>query len=94
MATMTKKKVSSRRSLSAMPKFFPEINRRIAQLRQQKGLTFQEMADQLGITIETLQAIEGLRVNPNIYIIKQVHRVCEVSYDWLLDGVVNTRKST
>jgi len=46
-----------------------------------------EFAKVVGLTLSYVKMVEGRRFTPNIYAIKQVHVVCGVSYDWLLDGV-------
>lgn len=42
------------------------LGRRIAELRRERGLTQQQVADQLGITSRYVQAVEAGRVNVSV----------------------------
>lgn len=78
--------MKSPRSLSTMPTAFPAINKRFKQTRKDAGMTQQVFADELGIGLSTVKAIETNIVVPNIYIIKQWKKKFKKSYDWIIDG--------
>lgn len=50
----------------------PELGRKIVELRQQKGLTQEELVEQCNISVRTIQRIEAGEVSPRIYTIKTI----------------------
>ncbi len=50
----------------------PELGRKIVELRQQKGLTQEELVAQCNISVRTIQRIEAGDVSPRIYTIKTI----------------------
>jgi transcriptional regulator with XRE-family HTH domain len=50
----------------------PELGRKIVELRQQKGLTQEELVAQCNISVRTIQRIEAGEVSPRVYTIKTI----------------------
>lgn len=50
----------------------PELGRKILELRQQKGLTQEELVEQCNISVRTIQRIEAGEVSPRVYTIKTI----------------------
>ena len=62
----------------------PDLGKRIAKLRKSKELTQDELADQCGINVRTLQRIESGAVLPRSYTV----RLLSQSLDAPLNGVL------
>ena len=50
------------------------MNNRLADLRKQKGLTQEELADALEVTRQTISSIENGRYNPSIILAFKIAR--------------------
>jgi transcriptional regulator with XRE-family HTH domain len=50
----------------------PELGKKIAELRKEKGLTQEELVDRCNISVRTLQRIETGEVTPRIYTVKTI----------------------
>ncbi len=63
-----------------------EIGQRIKDLRKEKGLTQQELAELVGVSQNLISKIEpGMRV-PSVDLFAELSRVFEVSLDYLVLG--------
>lgn len=58
----------------------------IARFSREAGLTQEEMAEELRITIDLVKQIETCRVVPNIYVLRRWRSVFRRSYDWIMEG--------
>ena len=67
-----------------MDKQVSEIGARIRQLRKDKGLSQQDCAEQLDISVPHLSDIENGKTNFGIDILARITEVFQVSADWLL----------
>jgi putative transcriptional regulator len=47
----------------------------IRQLRQNKGITQQELADSVGVTRQTINALENARYNPSLLLAYKITKV-------------------
>lgn len=83
----TKKRVSNR-SLSEMPAKFPEVGERLEELKKALGITYQDMASDLGrgITPQTLANIARGASNMSIHVMRALKAEYKISYDFLIDG--------
>lgn len=79
---------ASNRSKTKMPgvSSYYDINRRFRVTRKEAGLTQEEMAEELRITIDLVKQIETCRVVPNIYVLRRWRSVFRRSYDWIMEG--------
>jgi putative transcriptional regulator len=59
------------------------VRNRIREVRQEKGLTQDNLAFQVGLTRQTINAIERGRFTPSIYSVLIISRVLKVSIDHL-----------
>jgi|GEM_PF-829522 len=50
----------------------PELGKKIADLRKQKGLTQEELVEKCNVNVRTLQRIESGEVNPRRYTVKLI----------------------
>jgi putative transcriptional regulator len=48
---------------------------KIRQLRQNKGITQQELADSVGVTRQTINALENGRYNPSLLLAYKITRI-------------------
>ncbi|MFC4633603.1 helix-turn-helix domain-containing protein [Dokdonia ponticola] len=70
----------------------PELGRKILELRQQKGLTQEELVEQCNISVRTIQRIEAGEVSPRIYTIKTILSALDRDLDDLQqDSVFETK---
>ena len=69
-----------------MPSSYPDIAERFKQFVKSTGLTYRELADQIGTTFETLQSYSHGRSSPNFYTLRQLKKKFGLDYDWLIDG--------
>jgi transcriptional regulator with XRE-family HTH domain len=64
----------------------PIFGRRVTRIREQRGLTQQELATRAGTTYQTIWRIEnGKHVEPGIYIAREIARALGVSLDYLVN---------
>ena len=63
-----------------------ECGKRIKSLREEKGLTQMELAEELNITLNHLKAIEHARRASSIDLLVELHLFFEVSLDYLILG--------
>lgn len=67
----------------------------LKKLRQERGLTQQQVADELGITKATYSGYETGRREPDVFKIKALAKLFDVSGDDLLEtGYVDTNKKS
>ena len=59
----------------------PELGKRIADCRKEKGLTQEELALKCNLDVRTLQRIESARVMPRAYNIRMIFEALEISDD-------------
>lgn len=83
----------SNRSLTAMPGSYPDIAKRFKQFKEDTGLTYKDLAEAIGTTVESLQAYASGRVSPNFYTIRMMKKKFGLSYDWLIDGTKASKKN-
>lgn len=76
----------SQRSLSTMPKSYPEICQRFLALRKKSGLPQSDWADKLGLRLSYIKSIETGNHSPNIHAIRKLHEYTGASYNYILDG--------
>ncbi len=48
---------------------------KIRQFRQEKGITQQELADLVGVTRQTINALENARYNPSLLLAYKITRI-------------------
>jgi transcriptional regulator with XRE-family HTH domain len=53
----------------------------LKEIRTQKGFTQQQLADQTGITLRTIQRIEKGEVKPSLHSLNAISRVLEVDFE-------------
>lgn len=63
----------------------------LKEIRTQKGLTQQQLADQTGITLRTIQRIEKGEVKPSLHSLNVLSRVLEVDFE-VVDAI-DSKKS-
>ena len=63
-----------------------ECGKRIKSLREEKGFTQMELAEELNITLNHLKAIENSRIACSIDLLVELHLFFEVSLDYLILG--------
>lgn len=61
----------------------------IKELRTKKGFTQQQLADETGMTLRTVQRIENGEVKPSLYSLKNLSRVLEAD----LSGLIQTSEN-
>lgn len=71
--------------------FFRELGGRIAQARKAKGMTQQQLADQLGVSQQTLAHYEVGRVGVGAAMLPTLSDVLDLSLDELLVGAPTAR---
>ena len=65
------------------------LETRIREFRQKKGLTQQELADAVGVTRQTINALENARYNPSLLLAYNITKVLgqEIIEDvFIMDG--------
>ncbi|GAO44723.1 helix-turn-helix domain-containing protein [Flavihumibacter petaseus] len=62
-----------------------ELSRKIAQIRKQKGLTQEQLADRANLTVRTIQRIESGASAPRAFTLKTLATALEVNFDELID---------
>ncbi|MGB5941603.1 MAG: helix-turn-helix transcriptional regulator [Leeuwenhoekiella sp.] len=65
----------------------PHLGLKILELRQQKGLTQEELVEQCNISVRTIQRIEAGEVTPRVYTIKSILAALDRDYDDLQESV-------
>ncbi|WP_296887740.1 helix-turn-helix transcriptional regulator [uncultured Methanobrevibacter sp.] len=50
---------------------------KIRQLRQDKGITQQELADRAGVTRQTINALENARYNPSLVLAYKITKILD-----------------
>jgi transcriptional regulator with XRE-family HTH domain len=73
--------------------FFVELGKRIANLRQQQGMTQQQLADVLGIAQQTLAHYEVGRIRMPASMLLTMSEIFKVSLDELFGQTVATLRS-
>jgi transcriptional regulator with XRE-family HTH domain len=64
----------------------PVFGQRVTRIREERGLTQQELAKKAGTSYQTIWRIEtGKHAEPGIYIAKRIARALGVSLDFLVD---------
>lgn len=58
----------------------PDLGRKVAELRQQKGMTQEQLADACEVTVRTIQRIESGEVDPRAYSITMLSQVLEFNF--------------
>jgi len=58
----------------------PELGKKIAELRKQKGLTQEELVNECNLSVRTLQRIEAGKVTPRSYTIKRIFEVLDYDF--------------
>ena len=53
------------------------LETRIREFRQKKGLTQQELADAVGVTRQTINALENARYNPSLLLAYNITKVLD-----------------
>ncbi len=53
---------------------------KIRQFRQKKGLTQEELAELVGVTRQTINALENARYNPSLLLAYNITKVLERNY--------------
>lgn len=66
-----------------------DLGNRIANLRKEKGLTQQELANKLFVTDKTISSWESNRTEPNLEIIIRLSEILEISAGYLIYGDSN-----
>jgi len=51
------------------------LETKIRQFRQEKGITQQELADLVGVTRQTINALENARYNPSLLLAYKITRI-------------------
>ncbi|MBN1253131.1 MAG: helix-turn-helix domain-containing protein [Bacteroidales bacterium] len=72
----------------------PELGKKIADLRKERGLTQEELVEKCNLSVRTLQRIESGEVTPRTYTVKLIFEALEVSFDKSLiddEGWINKR---
>jgi transcriptional regulator with XRE-family HTH domain len=61
-----------------------EIGNKIKELRIQKGLTQEELAEKTGLSTRTIQRIENGEVDPRIYTLSSIAEALDIAYEELI----------
>lgn len=62
----------------------PIFGRRVTQMREQRGLSIQALADKVGTSYQTIWRIErGVHGEPGVYMARRIARALECSLDYL-----------
>ncbi len=70
----------------------PEIGQRLRALRQEKGLTLQEVARRSGISMSTISKIENDRVSPTFASLLKLAEAFEMPLTTLIGGLSPPRR--
>ena len=65
------------------------LETRIREFRQKKGLTQQELADTVGVTRQTINALENARYNPSLLLAYNITKVLDqesIEDVFIIDG--------
>ncbi len=65
------------------------LETRIREFRQKKGLTQQELADAVGVTRQTINALENARYNPSLLLAYNITKVLDqesIEDVFIIDG--------
>ena len=65
------------------------LETKIREFRQKKGLTQQELADAVGVTRQTINALENARYNPSLLLAYNITKVLDqesIEDVFILDG--------
>jgi ribosome-binding protein aMBF1 (putative translation factor) len=83
------KLVADTRKRTKIPKQFFDINYRFMEFRKMKGMTQDDFANSIGVTLSYISNLEAHqpRFTASIHAIRQLRKVFGVSYDWIIDGV-------
>lgn len=78
----------SNRSLTGMPGKFPEMGERLNKIKDDLGITWDDMARELGnhITSQTLANIGRGASNMSPHVMRALKATYKVTYDYLIDG--------
>jgi len=64
----------------------PRLGKRVQQLREQRGLSVQELADRAGTTYQSIWRIErGEQRDPSVALTRNIARALGVGVDYLID---------
>jgi XRE family transcriptional regulator of biofilm formation len=64
----------------------PKLGERVQRLREQRGLTVQELAERAGTTYQTIWRIErGEQRDPSVALTRGIARALGVGVDYLID---------
>ena len=64
----------------------PRLGRRVQRLREQRGMTVQELAERAGTTYQSIWRIErGTQLDPSIALIRGIARALGVGVDYLIN---------
>jgi len=56
------------------------LETKIRQFRQKKGMTQQELAESVGVTRQTINALENARYNPSLLLAYQITKILGERY--------------
>ena len=70
-----------------------QFNETLAMLRKSRGLTQEQLAEQLGVSRQAIARWESGETAPDVYILSDLSEIFEVSADNLLNGVNETSAS-
>lgn len=59
----------------------PELGLKVAELRQQKGLTQEQLAERCEVSTRTIQRIEGGEVDPRIFTLSRLSEILEFDFE-------------
>lgn len=71
----------------------PELGKKIADSRKEKGLTQVELVEKCNLSVRTLQRIEAGEVAPRTFTVKTIFEALELNYDHSLDSPYERNKS-
>lgn len=71
-----------------------EINERIKQLRQEKGMSRNDLAKAINCSTRSISGIETGEYNPTYIQLKEISDYFNVSIDWLVKGIEKESIST
>ena len=65
------------------------LETKIRQFRQEKGMTQQELADSVGVTRQTINALENARYNPSLLLAYRITKILDqesIEDVFIIDG--------
>lgn len=71
----------------------PELGKKIADYRKEKGMTQVELVEKCNLSVRTLQRIEAGEVTPRTYTVKIIFEALELNYDHPLNSLSESNKS-